>query len=277
MRRLGWLTLVLTGCAALAGVDDGTSVSYGTTSDGRLLNAVELPVAGDGYRIPEPWASRGLRWGTEELVATIVRAGRRLALDDPSALLYVADLSARRGGPSAWHRSHQAGRDADLNFLALDDAGQPIAPPAVMMPYHEGITAPGPDGKVRHFDVERNWLLVRALLEDPAAEVQWLFIAQPLKERLLAHAKELGEPLELVARAEAVLQQPGDSLPHDDHLHLRIYCPASDRSLGCYDRGPRRWLKKGWKYDVAPPATAANLPPVGPMCALLPARAVAGR
>jgi murein endopeptidase len=78
------------------GVDDGTSVSYGSTSAGHLRNAVELPVLGDGYRIPEPWASRGLRYGTEELVGTIVRAGRRLAVEDAAAVLYVADLSPRR-------------------------------------------------------------------------------------------------------------------------------------------------------------------------------------
>jgi len=279
MRRLALLCLVLTGgCAALGGVDDGTSVSYGSTSAGHLRNAVELPVLGDGYRIPEPWASRGLRYGTEELVGTIVRAGRRLAVEDAAAVLYVADLSPRRGGPSAWHRSHQAGRDADLNFLALDDAGAPITPSTVMLPFHDGVTAPGPDGKVRHFDVDRNWLLVRALLEDPASEVQWLFISEPLKARLLAHARELGEPLEVLARAEAILQQPGDSLPHDDHLHLRIYCPASDRSLGCRDRGPQRWLKKTWKYgEPSAVAAAGKLPPPGPMCTVMSARVLAGR
>jgi hypothetical protein len=55
------------------------------------------------------------------------------------------------------------------------------------------------------------------------------------------------------------LHQPGDSAPHDDHLHLRIYCSQNDRPLGCVDRGPVRWWKKRYKYmapahpvDVAP-------------------------
>jgi penicillin-insensitive murein endopeptidase len=282
MRRLALaFTILGGGCAALGGVDDGTSVAAGWTSRGVLRNAVELPVRGDGYRIPEPWASRGLRWGTEELVGVVVRAGRRMAREAEGATLHVGDLSPRHGGPSAWHRSHQTGRDADLHFFAVDDAGAPIAPPGVMLPFHEGVTAPGADGKVRWFDVARNWLLVRALLEDPAVEVQWLFIAEPLRQRLLAHAAAIGEPLELQARAAAVMQQPGDSLPHDDHLHVRIFCPASDRSLGCRDLGPRRWLKKEWKYARAPrPPEAevlAALPPVGPMCKVGVAALVAGK
>ena len=32
-------------------------------------------------------------------------------------------------------------------------------------------------------------------------------------------------------------KQPGDSAPHNDHLHVRIYCPIEDRQFGCVDRG----------------------------------------
>ena len=265
------LLVFLGGCAALGGVDDGTSLSDGWGHNGRLVNAAELPVRGDGYVIPDTWASRGLNYGTDELVGLIVRAARRVRLEQPRAVLHVADLSPRRGGGSAWHRSHQTGRDADLHFFALDPAGHPAAPPTVMLPFDaDGVSQPSPDGRmpVRSFDVASNWLLVRALLEDPEVDVQFLFVSTPLRQKLIDHALALGEPVELVARASAVLVQPGDSLPHDDHLHLRIYCPASDRALGCFDRGPQRWYKKDWKYVVARPRATAV---VEPMVQLAPA------
>src|SRR5688572_30834610 len=101
--RLLPLLIVLGGCAALGGVDDGTSLSDGWGHNGRLVNAAMLPVRGDGYVIPSTWASRGLNYGTEELVGLIVRAARRVQLERPEALLHVADLSPRRGGASAWH------------------------------------------------------------------------------------------------------------------------------------------------------------------------------
>lgn len=253
MRRLVLVLLACASCASLGGVDDGTSLSYGGSSGGWLKNAVRLPPKGDGYQIPPTWATRGLNWGTEELVGLIVRAARLVHREAPGPRLYVADLSPRNGGASAWHRSHQSGRDADLHFYALDEKGNPAPAPTFMPQFGiDGWTAAtDAAGKAiprLQFDVRRNWLLVRALIEDPAAEVQYLFIYDPLKQLLLQHAREIEEPAELIARAEALLHQPGDSLPHDDHLHVRIFCPKSDRVLGCRDRGPLRWFKKTYKY-----------------------------
>jgi hypothetical protein len=31
------------------------------------------------------------------------------------------------------------------------------------------------------------------------------------------------------------MEQPLDSSKHHDHIHVRILCPAGDRSLGCRD------------------------------------------
>ncbi len=290
MSRLGVLALLfcagpVAGCTSLGGITDGTSVSYGATSGGALLGAVELPLAGDGYVVPSPWATRGLNWGTEELVGLIVRAGRRMKADPGGGTLYVADLSPRQGGRSAWHRSHQTGRDADLHFLMLDEAGRPVPPPAAMVTFDATgssalVDEAGNPVQRRRFDVARNWLLVRALLEDPATDVQFLFIYAPLRQMLLDHAMATGEPVDVVARAAAVMTQPGDSLPHDDHLHVRIYCPAGDRSLGCHDRGPVRWLKKDWKYAsrrTPAPRIDLALTLAAPMCRLLPAPLLARR
>jgi penicillin-insensitive murein DD-endopeptidase len=282
MRRLSLGVLLVTGaCSTVGGVSDGTSLSYGWSNRGELVNAVELPARGDGYQVPQPWASRGLSWGTEELVGLIVRSARRLRAGDAAATLYVADMSPRRGGASFWHRSHQTGRDADLLFYALDEKGRAAGPTTAMVRFDaDGVGAPvDEDGKPvtpRTFDVARNWELVRALLADEAVEVQFLFIYEPLREKLLEYATARGEAADLVARAEAVMLQPGDSLPHDDHLHVRIYCPASDRSLGCYDRGPVRWLKKGWKYEASRPRPAlVSLPDAPPLCRLLASSLVA--
>ena len=78
------------------------------------------------------------------------------------------------------------------------------------------------------FDVERNWLLVKALLTDPAVEVTAIFMAEWIKERLLDYARDRGESRWLVARGETILVQPSDSLAHDDHMHVRI-APRSKR------------------------------------------------
>jgi hypothetical protein len=110
----------------------------------------------------------------------------------------------------------------------------------------------------RWFDVPRNWALVRALLEEKQIEIQFLFINNRLRDRLLAYAESQREDPSLIDRARELLHQPGDSLPHDDHLHVRIFCAANDRPFGCSDRGPVRWWKKRYKY--MPPNHAPEAP-----------------
>jgi penicillin-insensitive murein endopeptidase len=255
------------GCVQYGVIDDGTSVSFGGSSGGALHHGVCLPVQGDGWRIPHRWAARGLHYGTDELVTLIVRAARRVTRESPGEPLVVGDLSPRAGGDSAWHRSHQSGRDADLIFFAVDAGGRPVRVDTMDRYLADGSLAPrtlraGEQAPpLRFFDVTRNWLLVRALVEDPDIDIQYLFIFDPLRQKLLDHAAAIGEPPAVIARAGALLHQPSDSLPHDDHLHVRIFCPPSDRALGCRDRGILRWKKKGYKYEaMIPPRPAAEEP-----------------
>lgn len=243
---LATLLVVGAGCSQSGLLSDGTSVSFGPARRGTILHPAGLPIEGVGYRIPPTWEARGLRYGTDELVSVIVYVGRELERQRAGAVLSVADLSLLRGGPSPWHRSHQTGRDVDLLFLTRDAAGNPIAAD-VMRRF-------GADGAARgaeriYFDDEANWLLIKALLDNPIAEVQYAFISDDLKQRVLDHAIAQGESAELVQRAAWILHQPGDSLPHDDHMHVRIFCPQTDLGAGCSDEGVLRWHKRDYKYQ----------------------------
>lgn len=241
------------GCARYGIIDDGSSVSFGPTNRGKLMNPAQLPVRGDGYLMPRRWATRGLHYGTDELVALIVDTARHIHALRPGALLGIADLSPRRGGPSAWHRSHQTGRDVDLLFFVKDAAGQPVVLEAMVHFQADGTAViTGSDGAKHtvYFDVDKNWLLVRSLLDSALAQIQYLFIYEPLKQLLLDHARATGESDAIIEQASYLLHQPGDALPHDDHLHLRVYCSAEDRELGCLDRGTLRWTKKDYKYGA---------------------------
>ena len=76
-------------------------------------------------------------------------------------------------------------------------------------------------------------------------------------------------PLLLVEYARTLMRQPGDSAPHDDHFHVRVYCTRSDRFHGCRDSGPvwqhekktfkyagpERYDPVAWRLLLAPPRT----------------------
>ena len=276
MRSIGLLALA--GCAGPGLLTDGTTVSLGAHSRGALRDGRRLPPSGDGYVIPATWKLRQGNYGTDELVGAVVRAARRVSRERPGGTLGVADLSRRGGGESPEHRSHHSGRDVDLHFFSTDASGGPLPPPALYMERYGadgaglGAAAAEPPGETggigptRQFDAQRNWHLVRAFLEDPVADVQWIFVATTLEERMLAYAQAAGEPPRLIAQASEVMHQPLDSGGHNDHLHVRIHCPPRDQALGCQDRGPPRWRKKTLKYDGRP--RGSPWPPMASSAAL---------
>jgi penicillin-insensitive murein endopeptidase len=82
------------------------------------------------------------------------------------------------------------------------------------------------------------WLLVKELLRAREATVQWIFIFQPLADRIVEHAIAQNEPEALVDKARRALKQPGNGAPHHDHVHVRVYCSKADKVYGCIDIGP---------------------------------------
>lgn len=231
----------LTGCFGLVPLpEDPTSV--GTTSEGFLVEGVSLPDRGQGYVRGRP--GEPTRFGTPELIAALERAARAVETEHgPGADLRIGDVGSPHGGAHLRHRSHRAGRDVDILFYQEDAAGLPIGGRW----RHFSRFGFAPDGTdTVFFDDARNWALVRALLNDPSIEVQWIFCSRGIKWRLLRYASLHETDETLLVRAAYVLQQPANALPHDDHFHLRIYCSAEDRASGCIDAGPRwPWLRPG--------------------------------
>jgi penicillin-insensitive murein endopeptidase len=112
--------------------------------------------------------------------------------------------------------------------------GAPIDPRGIGFDFKD-LSDPGDDLRVR-FDAERTWHFVAALLEDPEAVVQRIFVAEHLREILLSAAKRAQAASATVALFADVTCQP--SYPHDDHLHVRWFCSLEDLAAGCEDLPP---------------------------------------
>ena len=229
------------------------STSCGSPNRGALHGAAVLPLAGEAFVVPGAWAARNRRYATRELIGLLQRAAVSVQAKHPGAILGIADLSAPEGGRISGHRSHQSGRDADLLYYAVNEAGLPMAPDNHMPVYTASLRAryaraPAwePHITARTFDLQRNWAFIRALLTDPQVEVERVFVGSRIKHWLLQYARELGEDEALLARAGHVLQRPSRAQGHDDHMHLRIACSDEDAASGrCHDTSVRRrgrWL-----------------------------------
>lgn len=232
------------------------SVSLGTTSNGSVVHARALPARGPGWVIIDQARGRHTNWGTDELVGLVVRVAKRVRRRHRGAVLGVANMGARRGGHIRWSVSHRAGRDVDLALFARDRRRRAVAPRRLLSFRRNGWTK---DRRYR-FDVARNFALIRALLEDAQGRVQWIFLADFLKQRILRYGRRRHAPARLLRRMDAVVKQPSDSTSHADHLHVRVQCSVEDRLYGCLDMPPLRpWIHRGERAFAARVATLGAL------------------
>jgi len=226
--------------------------SLGTTVRGRLFGAAELPHDGAHVAVLPGCRERETSFGTPDLVHLIEDASAKVHRRMGGPRMMVGNLSKRDGGHISWSRSHNSGLDADLAFFVTHD-GEPVEAPR-LMEFGRHLNDLEEAGYT--FDVPRNWQLVRSLIDQPDVEVQWLFVSRPLRRALLRHARELGEPTALIDKASRILWQPMDAKPHNDHFHLRIFCPPRDRVEGCSQTGPVWPWVNMWKLPTLTRAAA---------------------
>ncbi len=216
--------------------------SVGLPHRGILAGGEELPMEGTGYRFLR---KDDRHFAIPRLARVIRRAAESVSLERPGGTLVLGDLSTRTGGTLMPHFSHRSGRDADLLLYLTALDGTPVASPGFIHVGEDGLAVDPRTGRTYRFDIEREWLLIKALLEDPEAYVQWLFSNHRLNGQLLSWARARGESAALIARAESVLAEPHPGGAHDDHIHLRIACTPEDRAAGCLPSGPERpWFDK---------------------------------
>ena len=204
--------------------------SVGSPTEGKLVGGAHLEEA-PYLRILPSHAAGDVRWGLEPLVSALDRAARAVRVKYPDAIASVGHLSKPGGGDVHRHRSHESGRDADVAFYIRNKSGRPLLPGALISFREDGSSA---KWKGAHLDEARTWTFIQSLISDPEARVTHIFIATHVRQRLLEYAHKAGIAESVRIRAASVMAQPRGSLPHDDHLHVRIACPSSDHQ--CIER-----------------------------------------
>ena len=242
MLGLSTVLLFASGCArAPSPLAPQFGGSIGMPHRGVLTDSAELPPEGEGYK----WLRQDDRHhGLPRFVRSIERAAAQVARERPGGVLSVGDLSTRNGGQLLPHFSHRTGRDADLLLYMTTLDGAPVESPGFIHVGPDGLAWDDRGKRFLRFDVERTWLLVKTLVEDPDARVQWIFAHRNIEAMLIQWARARGEPGDTIVRAMDVMLQPHPGGPHDDHVHVRTACAPAELVAGCEPTGPTRpWIE----------------------------------
>jgi penicillin-insensitive murein endopeptidase len=230
------------------GLSPSVSTSIGSPGAGEVKGAIALPDQGPGFRHNDRRPHEA-RFGTVELVQGLVKAAAASPAED---IVVINDIGLEHGGPIRQHGSHQSGRDVDVLFFSVDPKGKPV--PAVGVPIDpkgrgidfKDLAVRSDDVELR-FDAKRTWRFIASLIEATGDDVQRIFIVEHVRTMLLAEAERVKAPKKIRERFELVTCQP--ETPHDDHMHVRLFCSAEDIAAGCVDGSPmmpfrRQALKK---------------------------------
>ncbi len=195
-------------------------LSVGAASHGRLINGVRME-SSPGIRV----RSTGYNYATPETIAALRYSVAKVREKFPNTSdMLVADISRKGGGRLKRHRSHQAGRDADISYYLK----------GVMHPAHLM------EANSRNLDIPRTWALLEALMEGNRTE--FMFIDYSLQRPLYNYVKYKRKAP--ASYLQTVFQYPRGprarygiirhARGHKNHIHVRFYSPIAVASAKRY-------------------------------------------
>lgn len=225
----------------LPGDDPAISRSIGDVSNGYLVASHRLRFPHPHLAILTRQSKRHLNYTSDAMAELVETAAAHTATKFPGAITYLGNFGAEGGGDIPYSVSHNSGRDADVAFFVMDEAGESYQMNDLLALDDQGVHTSEDASLMLRFDAARNWALVEGfMLWGGEGKIQYIFVSKALKAMLLDYARTSGARSDLIAAANRLLIQPRSALPHNDHFHLRIYCAEADVASGCEDRGTRQ-------------------------------------
>jgi len=230
----------------------GPARAIGGPASGCLAGAAALPADGVGFSAIR--LSRHRNFGHPDTIAFVERLGKA-AHQAGLAPFYVGDMAQPRGGPmSSGHGSHQNGTDVDIWFNL--DAKPNLAPEA-----REEVDLPSMVlANKRDVDPERFGRRQVTLLRLAAgdARVDRIFVNPAIKRALCDR---------LAPTERGWLHRLRPWYGHDEHFHVRLYCPAD--SPDCVGQaaippGDGCDASLEWWFALRPPAPVTPVVPKPP-------------
>ena len=219
MKRAVLAAFLLLGMGSLWSMADSRSTCYGTTSNGRLANACELPAGGTNYS-PYSTVARwlGRTWVHCDVAQVIVSAYDALAESHPKKHYVYGETGFRNGGEFKPHKTHRNGLSVDFMTPVIDADGKSVPlPTSVTNKYGYAIEF---DSATRHEDLRIDFEAISAHLSalKSSAKKQgvgiWRVIFDPELQPYLHTTKAWPEI------SDMTFSRKRSWVRHDDHYHV---------------------------------------------------------
>lgn len=218
----------------------GAPRPIGFYSAGCLAGGEQLELHGPHWQIMRP--SRNRNWGHPELIKFIERLAEDVAKHTDWPGILIGDMAQPRGGPlPSGHASHQIGLDVDIWLHAMPSKpytrAEADGTPMLSLVKSDNKTL---DPKLWH---PADAALIRIAAKQP--EVERVFVNPAIKKELCRTK---------TAADEDWISKVRPWYGHDDHMHVRLKCPADTPECreqapipegdGC-DKSLEQWFSKG--------------------------------
>lgn len=190
----------------------GTAEAIGGYANGCARGSVALDLSGPGYEVMRP--SRRRFYGNPKLVAFLKDLAAKATAANLNTLM-IGDLGMPRGGPTlSAHASHQTGLDVDIWYrqqpagkTLTNEERETLETPSMVTQYFGPLNAAWNPNEIE--------ILKLAASSDG---VDRIFVNPSIKK----HICELH-------RGEAWVARLRPWWGHDDHFHVRLQCPTTDK------------------------------------------------
>lgn len=196
------------------------SVCYGTTSQGALKNAVQLPADGANFKTYSTvarWLGRTYVHGTVNDIVTAAYA--QLAKRDPKAKWMYGETGKRDGGPFSPHRTHQNGLSVDLFVPVVNQQGESdYLPTSAWNRYGYDIEFDNA-GKNEDWRIDFERLAALILALDDAAKQRGVSISRVIFEPVY-HQRLFATKAGTALQQKIFFMKTSAWVKHDEHIHV---------------------------------------------------------
>ena len=203
-----------------------SSTCYGTTSNGRLENGVQLPSAGDNFISYSSLAGiAGRTYVHSAVKGIILDAYSALSASMPEKVFKFAETGFRQGGEFRPHKTHQNGLSVDFMTPMISDAGASTHLPSHPLNKFGYDIELGPDGRYKNLRIDYDAMAAHIAELDRAAKKSghkiWRVIFDPeLQPGLFdtSYGNYLKENIRFSGKRSWVR--------HDEHYHVDFEIPC---------------------------------------------------